>query len=231
MPGKSDEYFERLDAVAFRLWRRVLPLLKWASREWLGKAFAVAGLVVAVAALAIGGLDRLAVIIAVLALLPTFGYALERGMKRVAMRRAAGPDAKIHPRDFLCAPLKLDQGYRLSRPADASMAQLYPYVDLVRGSKADDELAVLLDVGQRVFAGDRGELHDRRVDRRHGEERMRCQIVDACCRPSRHPGDGARHDNGIEEEVEHVVTDLSRVEIDACHGVFLGGCAGHRQVV
>ena len=130
MPGMSDEYRECLDAVAFRLWRRVRPLLKWASGEWLGKIFAVAGIIVAVAALAVRGLDWPALIIAVLALLPVFGYGLDRRIKRVAMRRAAGPDAKIHPHDFLCAPLKLDPGYRLSRPAGTSIAQLYPYVDL-----------------------------------------------------------------------------------------------------
>jgi hypothetical protein len=131
VPGKSDEYRERLDALAFRLWRRVLPLLKWTAREQLGRALAVTGLILAVAAaFAIGGLELPAMVVAVLTLLPAFGYGLDRRIKQVARRRAAGPDSKIHPRDFLCAPVKPDPGYRLSRPADASSAQLYPYVDL-----------------------------------------------------------------------------------------------------
>ena len=131
MSGQSDEYRERLDVVAFRIWRRVLPLLNWISRERLGRTFAVIGFLLALAAaFAVGGLELPALLVAFIAVLSAFGYALDRRVRRIARRRAAGPDSKIHPCDFLCAPLTLDPSYRLARPADGSMAQLYPYVDL-----------------------------------------------------------------------------------------------------
>jgi hypothetical protein len=45
--GQSDEYRERLDVVAFRIWRRVLPLLNWIARDRLGRSFAAIGFLLA----------------------------------------------------------------------------------------------------------------------------------------------------------------------------------------
>ncbi|MFI5783247.1 hypothetical protein [Nocardia sp. NPDC051570] len=126
----GDDWREWLSVMAFRVWRRVRRALKPATSPRLANIYTVISALLAAAAIPMIMLGWPALIVAVLCVYAAFWYALDAHVMRVAMRVAAGQDSKIHPRDFLYAPAAPDAGYRLVKPTDMSMAQLYPYVDL-----------------------------------------------------------------------------------------------------
>ena len=121
---------EWLNMQVFRYWRFVRPLLRTTSSPRSAFTLSAVGAVLAVASLSLTAYAWPAAIVAVGAMYPTVGYSMIGRAKRVAMHVAVGHDSSIKPRDFINAPRSVDTGFRLVRPADASWAQLYPYVDL-----------------------------------------------------------------------------------------------------
>jgi hypothetical protein len=127
----SDDWRERLAITAFRAWRRIRPFLRRASSTRMANMYSFGGFAFAIVAIPFAALIAWpAAIVAFFGLLTGSGYALDGYVKRASMRVAPGHDAKIHARDFYNPPVAPDDGYRLARPTEASLGQLYPYTDL-----------------------------------------------------------------------------------------------------